>query len=262
MRLIALVLLAACGTPTPDPDAPSPGTQPGEHARHAAAGEAQAGDHATHGGDHGSHGDHAYKPDGHGEHAHQHRFDDPEKWAERFDDPTRDAWQKPEAVIALLGLDKDDVVADIGAGTGYFVMRLAPEVPEGKVLGVDLEPTMVDYLVKRARDGGLENVEGVVAKADDPALTEPVDLALIVDTYHHISDRPAWLGKLKASLKPGGKVAVVDFKMGDIPVGPPESGRLAPEVVGAELAAAGFRRITRDEGTLPHQYVLVYGLEP
>lgn len=193
----------------------------------------------------------------HGHHG-PHRFQGAEEWAKAFDDPARDAWQKPDEVIKGLALPENAVVADIGAGTGYFAVRLARVLPKGKVLGVDVEPDMVRYLRERAQREGLSNVVSLLSPTDDPRLPEPVDVALVVNTVHHIEQRAAYFAKVKASLKPGGRVVIVDFKLGDIPVGPPEGMRLAPATVTAELKEAGLALSTLDEATLPYQYVASY----
>ncbi len=116
-----------------------------------------------------------------------HRFEKAEEWAPRFEDPERDAWQKPDEVIAALALPPDAKVADLGSATGYFAVRLARAVPKGHVYGVDIEPDMARYLTERARHEGLNNLTAVVGEPADPKLPEPVDLVLVVDTYHHIS---------------------------------------------------------------------------
>lgn len=197
----------------------------------------------------------------HGHHG-PHRFQGAEEWAKAFDDPTRDDWQKPDEVIKALALGDDAVVADIGAGTGYFAVRLARVLPKGKVLGVDVEPDMVRYLRERAQRERLQNVVSLLSPVDDPRLPEKVDLALVVNTVHHIEQRVAYFAKLKASLEPNGRVVIVDFKMGDLPVGPPEAMRLPPATVTAELAAAGLALVALDEATLPYQYLATYAAAP
>ncbi len=188
-----------------------------------------------------------------------HRFDDAEAWAKTFEDPARDAWQKPDEVIAALGLTPTSRVADIGSATGYFPVRLARAAPQGRVWGVDIEPSMVRFLGDRARAEGITNLFSVLGTPEDPLLPEAVDLILIVDTYHHIGDRPAYFRRLLGRLKPGGRVAVVDFRMGEIPVGPDESRRLAPETVTAEMTEAGYQRLSLDESLLPYQYLAIFG---
>ncbi len=197
----------------------------------------------------------------HGHHG-PHRFQSADEWAKAFDDPARDAWQKPDQVVAALALADDAVVADIGSGTGYFAMRLARAVPKGKVFGVDVEPDMARYLRERAAREGLPNVVSLLSPVDDPRLPEPVDLVLVVNTVHHIEGRSAYFAKVRGALKPGGRVVIVDFKLGDLPVGPPAAMRLAPATVTAELAAAGLVAQSLDEATLPYQYIASYVAGP
>ena len=191
---------------------------------------------------------------------HQHRFSDAERWAQIFDDPERDAWQQPRKVIEALDLGADATIADIGAGTGYFAMRLAKQVPRGRVYAVDVEPDMVRYLAERAKREKHENVTAVEGAPNDPRLPQKVDVVLLVDTYHHIDDRVQYFQKLHGSLKPGGRLAIIDFRM-DSPVGPPAAVRLAPQNVTAELERAGYK-LAQEHGFLAYQYFLVFRPAP
>jgi len=187
---------------------------------------------------------------------HRHRFHDADKWSTVFDDPKRDAWQKPHDVIAALGLPPDAVVADIGSGTGYFAVRLAHRVPKGRVFGVDTEPGMVKHLAERAKREGLGNLVSVAGAPDDPRLPEKVDLVLLVNVYHHIAEREDYFRRLRASLKPAGRIAVIDFRE-DAPRGPPKRERVSAERVRAELGRAGYT-LTGEHGILPSQHFLVF----
>ena len=189
-------------------------------------------------------------------HTHRHSFGDAEKWAHVFDDPERDAWQKPHAVIQALKLHPDAAVADLGAGTGYFAARLANMLPKATVYAVDIEPAMVKYLGERAQREKLANLKPVAGTADEPRLPGKVDLVLLVDVYHHIEDRSRYFRALAASLKPGGRVAVIDFRL-DSPRGPPKAARIAPQRVADELNAAGYV-LAEEHGFLPNQYFLVF----
>lgn len=194
---------------------------------------------------------------GHRERVMHKRFDDPRHWAKEFDAAERDAWQKPDEVITALQLARDAVVADLGAGTGYFTLRLANAVRQGgKVYGADVEGAMVSYLVERASRAGLENVEGVYSSEDDARLPAAVDLVLVVDTYHHLAQRPAYFRRLKEKLKPGGRLAIIDFRQAS-PRGPPAHHKLAPAEVEAELAEAGYAKVA-EHGFLTDQYFLVF----
>ena len=189
-------------------------------------------------------------------HTHQHSFSGAEQWAHVFDDPTRDAWQKPHEVIQALALAPDAIIADVGSGTGYFSVRLANMVPKGRVYGVDVEPDMVKYLAERAKREKRDNVIAVAGAPADPRLPEKVDLILLVDVFHHIDDRASYFRNLRASLKPGGRIAVIDFRMNS-PEGPPKAARIAPQRVIAELKEAGYGVVTQHE-FLPNQYFLVF----
>ena len=105
-------------------------------------------------------------------HTHQHRFDDAHKWSQVFDDPARDAWQKPHEVIQALAPKPDAVIADVGAGTGYFAMRFAHMVPKGRVYAVDTEPAMVKHLAERAKRSGLKNLVALQAASESPNLPQ------------------------------------------------------------------------------------------
>jgi SAM-dependent methyltransferase len=200
---------------------------------------------AEHAGDHG-HTDRGY-----------HRsFDNAEMWAKEFDDPARDEWQKPEEVLDALQLERTARVADLGAGTGYFSVRIAKRVPVGKVFAIDIEPDMVRYLRERAQREHLSVLVPVLASAESSNLPEPVDLILVVDTYHHIDHRIGYFARLRESLRPNGRLAIVDFKA-DSPNGPPLEHRISPEKLTAELNAAGYSLVATHL-FLPRQYFIVF----
>lgn len=184
------------------------------------------------------------------------RFEDADKWAKEFDNPERDAWQKPEEILDALHLKPTSIVADIGAGTGYFSVRIARRIPDGKIFAADIESDMVSYLGERARREHLINIVPVLATAGAANLPEPVDVVLIVDTYHHIGNRPQYFAKLKSSLRPGGWLAIVDFKA-DSPSGPPAQYRISPEQITEELNAAGYSLMETLQ-FLPRQYYLIF----
>jgi ubiquinone/menaquinone biosynthesis C-methylase UbiE len=193
-------------------------------------------------------------------HTHDHGFGDAQKWARIFDDPKRDAWQKPHEVIQALAPKSDAVIADIGAGTGYFAMRFGHMVPQGRVYAIDTEPAMVKHLAERAQQAGLANIVTLRAAADDPRLPERADLVTFVDVYHHVEDRSRYLRRLRSMLKPGGRIAVIDFHL-DSPVGPPRSARIASSQVRSEFERAGYA-LVQEHDFLPHQYFLVFGVAP
>jgi SAM-dependent methyltransferase len=185
-----------------------------------------------------------------------HRFENADAWAKDFEDPARDAWQKPDEVVAALALPPDAKVADVGSATGYFAVRLARALPKGHVYGVDIEADMVRFLKERALREGLGNLTAVLGEPADPKIPEPVDLVLVVNTYHHIEERTAYFRRVLGSLTPRGRVAIVDVRKGQ-PKGPPEQYRLDPEQVRQELEAAGYRFV-EEHGFLPNQYFLLF----
>ncbi|HSQ03079.1 MAG TPA: methyltransferase [Burkholderiales bacterium] len=189
-------------------------------------------------------------------HTHEHSFSGAEHWAKVFDDPKRDAWQKPHEVIQALALKPDAAVADIGAGTGYFSARLSHMLPQGKVYAVDTEPDMVKYLAERAKREGLKNLTAVAGKPADPQIPQKVDLALMVDVYHHIDDRVGYFRKLAGYLKPGARVAIIDFRP-DSPDGPPKAVRVPPERIKADLKSAGYEFV-QEHSFLPEQNFLIF----
>jgi SAM-dependent methyltransferase len=185
-----------------------------------------------------------------------HRFDNPSEYVDRFDDPKRDEWQMPERVIVVLDLKPGESVADIGAGTGYFSIRLAKSAAKPVVYAVDIEPAMVEHTLGRAKQERLGNVIGVKADADRTNLPAAVDLVLIVDTFHHLPNRVAYFRRLKQQLKPGARVAIIDWRK-DSAEGPPVEFRYSQEQISAELAQAGFA-LAASHDFLPRQHFLIF----
>ena len=194
----------------------------------------------------------------HGERGRYGNPADLDAYIARLADPARDAWQKPEAVVAALGLRPGQTACDVGAGPGYFTLRLARAVgPGGRVFAVDVEPKILDALRERLAAAKVRNVTPVLALADD-ALLPPAacDVVLIVDTYHHFPERPAYLRRLSAALKPGGRIVNVDYQKRETPVGPPMDHRLARETFIEEAKSAGLAVMSEPQ-ILPYQYVVV-----
>jgi SAM-dependent methyltransferase len=129
-------------------------------------------------------------------------------------------------------------------------------VPQGRVYGVDVEPDMVKYLSDRAKREKRDNVVAIAGAPGDPRVPEKVDLVLMVDVFHHIEDRAAYFRKLAGTLKPGGRIAIIDFRL-DSADGPPKSARIAPDEVIAELKGAGYA-LSAQHQFLPNQYFLIF----
>jgi len=187
------------------------------------------------------------------------RHGDPPAYIASLDDPVRDAYQKPDEVLKALDLRPGEVVADIGAGSGYFTVRFARAVGDGgRVYAVDINPDMIRHLNRRIRDAGLRNVVTVLSEPDDPLLPEAsVDRFVIVDTWHHVEDQAGYLARLKRMLKPGGQVVHIDFQKRDLPVGPPPAMKIAREDLVKQMGGAGFR-LAAEHDFLPYQYFLVF----
>jgi cyclopropane fatty-acyl-phospholipid synthase-like methyltransferase len=184
---------------------------------------------------------------------------DPAAYIASLDDPARDAYQKPDEVLKALALRPGEVVADVGAGSGYFAVRFAGAVGEsGRVYAVDISPDMVRHLNRRLRDAGIRNVVTILSDPDDPLLPDAsVDRFVIVDTWHHVDDKEKYLGLMKRMLKPGGQVVHIDFQKRDLPVGPPIEMKIAREDLVKDMEAAGFR-LAAEHTFLPYQYFLVF----
>jgi arsenite methyltransferase len=179
-----------------------------------------------------------------------------------LEDPQRDAYQKPHEVIAALDLKEGEVIADVGAGPGYFSLRFANHVGErGRVYAVDIDPDMIRYLNRRIRDLNLRNVVTILAEPDDPLLPDhSIDRFFLCDTWHHIENRTAYLALMKRMLRPGGQVVMIDFQKRELPVGPPAEMKIAREDLLREMEAGGFR-LTREHTFLPYQYFLVFAVK-
>jgi ubiquinone/menaquinone biosynthesis C-methylase UbiE len=169
-----------------------------------------------------------------------------------LEDPSRDAWQKPHAVVMALDLKPADTVADIGAGSGYFARRFA--LHAGRVYAVDID----EKLLAMVRSKAPGNLERIVAAPDDPRLpSQSVDMIFFCDVLHHIENRPAYYVKLVKALKPGGRIVVIDFYKKPLPVGPPESMKLSEQEVISEFQKAGFA-LSKRVDILPYQYFLFF----
>jgi ubiquinone/menaquinone biosynthesis C-methylase UbiE len=182
-----------------------------------------------------------------------------EQYIALLEDPKRDEWQKPDQVIQALNLQEGQVVADIGAGSGYFTLRLARGVGEkGTVFAVDVDDGMLNYLRQRLAKEKLKNVQVLHVPAHDPLLIDgSLDIAFVCDVYHHLEDREVYLRKLRKALKADGRLVIVDFyKKEGTPVGPPMSMRLSEDIVTEELQDAGLK-VTEKLTFLPYQYILI-----
>jgi ubiquinone/menaquinone biosynthesis C-methylase UbiE len=192
----------------------------------------------------------------HGHHHGSGRHGNPEDLAAyvaKMEDPARDGWQLPDAVLAALAVAPGQTVADVGAGPGYFALRLARA--GARVFAVDVEPTLLAILRDRVQAAGVA-VTPVLGLPDDPLLpAASCDLVLVVDTFHHFPDGVAALRRLGAALRPGGRLVNIDFHKRELPVGPSLAHKVAREDFFLVADAAGFV-LAREERFLPYQYFL------
>jgi predicted methyltransferase len=173
--------------------------------------------------------------------------------------PDREAWQKPDQIMDALGIADGSAVADIGAGAGWFTIRLARRVgPNGVVYATDVQREMLDAIRRRVGREGLRNVQTRMGTDARPNLpTEALDAVLVVDVYPEVTDRIAFLRSLASALKPSGRIGIVNYRPGQGGPGPaPSEGvRVESTLVERDAQAAGLRVIARQN--LPYQYLLV-----
>jgi precorrin-6B methylase 2 len=175
-----------------------------------------------------------------------------------LDRPEREREEAPSKAVAALGLRKGDVVADVGAGSGYYTVRLAEAVgPTGRVVATDLQPGMLEILRTRVARERLANVEVVPGRADDPVLpAKTFDLVLLVDVYHELASPQVFVRKLKDALTRDGRLVLIEFRREDARVPIREEHKMSVSQVREELAADGFR-IERVIDVLPWQHIIV-----
>ena len=176
-------------------------------------------------------------------------------WLER---PEREAEEKPQLLVESMGLKPADVVADIGVGTGYFAFRIAPLVPRGKVLGVDIQQEMLDLLSANAKQRGVTNVEPVLGATDDPKLPRGgVDVVLMVDAYHEFDQPREMMARVLQSLKPGGRVVLVEYRAEDPAVMIKPLHKMTEAQAVREMRAAGLEHV-ETKGLLPQQHLMIF----
>lgn len=182
---------------------------------------------------------------------------DVEAYIAGLESPERVAELQPAVVIERLALAPDAWVADLGCGPGVFALAFARACPQGVVCAVDIEPLQLDRLREHLRADGIENVLPVLASADTAHLPPGrFDLLFVGDTYHHFEDRMDYMRALRRALRPGGRLALLEYKPGDLPVGPPAERKLAPGQLEDELRAAGWRLDARFDTHRWHDFTV------
>jgi ubiquinone/menaquinone biosynthesis C-methylase UbiE len=177
-------------------------------------------------------------------------------WLERSE---RETQERPQLVIDALEIEPGQTIADLGAGSGYYSFRIAPLVgPTGKVLAIDIEPAMLEVIAQRARREHVTNIATVRSSARDPHLAaHSVDLLFMVDVYHELEYPYEMLTKVRAALKPGGRVALIEYRAEDPEVAIKPLHKMSEQQVRHEMQAAGFRHV-KTVRTLPLQHLIVF----
>jgi hypothetical protein len=185
-------------------------------------------------------------------------FTDTEKYISYLERPERAKWQKPEAIVAVLGLAGNETVVDVGAGSGYFSFRLARVLPRGTVIANDIEPEMIRHIHHKAMREGVQNLRAVLSEAEDPGIPPEADLVFVCDVLHHVPNQTVWLGRVAREMKPGARLVLVEFKEGKLPLGPPENLKLS-RARQIELAkGAGLVLDEEKPKLLPYQTFMVF----
>lgn len=203
-------------------------------------------------------------PEPHAHHDKRDRHGNPEHLAEyiaKMESPDREEWQRPSEVLGALSLTAGQVACEIGAGPGYFSLRLAQALGEGgAVYAVEVEPRILAVLLARIETNGARNIVPVLGLQGDPLIPRSAcDLILIVDSFHHFPDPVAYLRRLALSLRKGGRIVNIDFHKRELPVGPPVDHKVSREEFLEKAKAAGLA-VVKEHTFLPYQYFLV--LEP
>jgi ubiquinone/menaquinone biosynthesis C-methylase UbiE len=175
-----------------------------------------------------------------------------------LDRPEREQEEQPDLVLAALALKPGDAVADIGCGTGYFSWRLARAVGSaGRVYGVEIQPEMLARLAAKMKERAVDNVIGILGTLEDPRLPQPVDLVLMVDVYHEFSHPAEMMAAICRQLKPGGRVALVEYRGEDATVPIKPLHKMTEDQVKKEMSKLPLEHITTLR-TLPRQHLLVF----
>jgi ubiquinone/menaquinone biosynthesis C-methylase UbiE len=177
-------------------------------------------------------------------------------WLER---PDRAKEEQPQKMVAALKLKSTDVVADIGAGTGYISQLIAPQVPEGKVLAVDVQPEMVELLKQRINKDKIANIQPQLGTEKSPELPPAsIDLAIMVDAYHEFSYPQEMMTGIVSALKPGGRVVLTEYRGEDPLVFIKPRHKTTQKQIDREMKAVGLK-LLKNENVLPQQHLFFFG---
>jgi len=185
-------------------------------------------------------------------------FAETEKWIQFLEKPERAAWQKPDEVVAAMGLAGAETLVDVGAGSGYFAFRFSKVLPRGKVIATDVDPEMVRHMHRKVMTEHVGNVTVVLASPDDPSIDPAADVVFVCNVIHHVEQREAWLRRAFAEMRPGARLVVLEFKDGKLPEGPPEAAKIPTARLVEMLRHAGFAPVADRPDLLPYQTFLTF----
>jgi len=180
-------------------------------------------------------------------------FADVEKYIAFLERKDRAIWQKPDSVVSYMKLKGTETIADIGAGSGYFSFRFANALPKGKVIAIDIEPEMIMHIHHKVKASKINNMEVVLASADDPKVPANVDVVFICDVLHHLANRAKLLSTLYSEINKGTKLILIEFREGNLPQGPPEKMKITSKEMKSSMKDAGFVLIKENKTLLPYQ---------
>ncbi|WP_309741855.1 MULTISPECIES: class I SAM-dependent methyltransferase [unclassified Chamaesiphon] len=177
-------------------------------------------------------------------------------WLER---PDRATEEQPQQMVAALGLKSTDVVADIGAGTGYISQLIAQQVPDGKVLAVDVQPEMIELLKRRIDRAKIANIQTQLGNEQSPELApESIDLAIMVDAYHEFGYPQEMMTGIVSALKPGGRIVLTEYRGEDPKVFIKPHHKTTQKQIEREMKAVGLK-LLKNESVLPQQHLFFFG---
>jgi SAM-dependent methyltransferase len=180
-------------------------------------------------------------------------FEDVQKYIAFLEREDRALWQKPDDVVSALRLRGDETLVDLGAGSGYFAFRFAKALPRGQVVASDVEAEMVRHVHHKVMTEAVTNVRATLIEPAAPVVPDGTDVVFVCDVLHHVKDREGWLARIASQMKPGARLALIEFREGDLPEGPPAAAKIPRAELLRLATAAGFALAADHGELLPHQ---------
>ena len=185
-------------------------------------------------------------------------FEQMEAYIQFLDREDRKIWQKPEEVVDAMQLKGNERVLDIGAGSGYFSFPIAQKLTSGRLFAADVEPEMIRHIHHNSMLNGIQNIEVKLIDPQKPEIPENIDVVFMCDVMHHIANPVEWMSGVVRQLPDGAQFHVIEFKQGDIPNGPPESAKIAPEKLLEIAKASGLALDHEVKDLLPYQNYYIF----